>query len=306
MCLGMSRDEIELKIPAIIEFSELSDVIDQPFKTYSSGMQARLTFSTAISVDPDVFIIDEALAAGDAYFVHKCMGRIRQICDSGKTVFFVSHSEGLIAELCDRAIWLDKGRMMLIGDAEPVAKAYIQSVWERERAVTAEQNRERVERLRLTAETGRYELGGNAIRLTNIGTLGADYGGQAAFTIGDTFRLLVEWEGATTEPNIYSSFRIDSDRLQAVTGFEAHEFDAFLNKGRPVSGAGRIVYTIPKLELGEGRYHVSVSLCRHMLPKGKEAILHYVEKACSFTVSRTTPWHLSWTYEPAIDVEFEE
>ena len=113
MCLGMTRKQVEAKLPWILEFSELEHVIDLPFKTYSSGMQARLTFATAISVEPELFIVDEALSAGDAYFVHKCMRRVREICDSGATVLFVSHSEGLVGELCDRAIWIQDGRILM-------------------------------------------------------------------------------------------------------------------------------------------------------------------------------------------------
>jgi len=87
-------------------------------------MQARLTFSTAISVEPDVFIIDEALAAGDAYFVNKCMRRIREICESGATVLFVSHGTGTVAQICNRAIWLDGGRVREIGDAREISRQY--------------------------------------------------------------------------------------------------------------------------------------------------------------------------------------
>lgn len=128
MCIGMSRKEIEEKLPWIIAFSELESVIDQPFKTYSSGMQARLTFSTAIAVEPEVFIVDEALAAGDSYFVSKCMRRIREICNSGATVLFVSHSTGQVAQLCDTAIWIDKGELREIGSSRDVTRRYDYSV----------------------------------------------------------------------------------------------------------------------------------------------------------------------------------
>lgn len=124
MCIGMSRAEIEAKLPWIIAFSELESVIDQPFRTYSSGMQARLTFSTAIAVDPEVFIVDEALAAGDSYFVAKCMKRIREICDSGATVLFVSHGTGQVAQLCHKAIWIQDGVLHDIGPARDVTRRY--------------------------------------------------------------------------------------------------------------------------------------------------------------------------------------
>ena len=131
MCLGMSRQEMEKKFDWIVEFSELGAVIDKPFKTYSSGMQARLTFATAISVEPEILIIDEALAAGDSYFVVKCGRRIREICESGATVLFVSHSTHQVATLCSRAIWIEGGRVRDIGDAIDICRRYDYAVHER-------------------------------------------------------------------------------------------------------------------------------------------------------------------------------
>lgn len=125
LCLGMSRDEIEVKIDEIIDFSELRDVIDQPFKTYSTGMQARLTFSTAISVDPDILIIDEALSVGDAKFQMKCFSWIQRLREKNSTVLLVSHDTNTITSFCDRALILEQGRIHDEGNPKQISSQYL-------------------------------------------------------------------------------------------------------------------------------------------------------------------------------------
>jgi lipopolysaccharide transport system ATP-binding protein len=124
LCLGLKRDEIREREAEIIAFSELEDFIDRPFKTYSSGMQARLTFSVAVSVDPDILIIDEALSVGDAKFQLKSFDRIKSFRQQGKSILVVSHDMNSLAILCDRAILLDRGRVLEDGEPNRVGKIY--------------------------------------------------------------------------------------------------------------------------------------------------------------------------------------
>ncbi len=121
---GMSHGEIDGKIESIIDFSGLRAFIEQPVKTYSSGMHSRLAFSIATAVDPEILIIDEALAAGDAMFAQKSMRRIRQLCAGGRTVLVVSHGTGILAQLCRNVLWLDNGRVRMTGSALAVVQAY--------------------------------------------------------------------------------------------------------------------------------------------------------------------------------------
>ena len=124
MLRGMTEEQVRGKLESIIRFSGLESVIDEPFHTYSSGMQARLAFATAVSVDADVIIIDEALAAGDVRFASRSLRRIREISQSGVTCLFVSHVTYQIMQLCSRVIWIDKGRVRMDGPAIDVVRAY--------------------------------------------------------------------------------------------------------------------------------------------------------------------------------------
>lgn len=122
--LGLTREEIDTRYDDIVAFADIGDFINQPVKTYSSGMQVRLAFAVAISVDPEILIIDEALSVGDELFQRKCFSRIEAIKRKGATILFVSHSGATIVELCDRAVLLDGGESLLIGPPKKVMGGY--------------------------------------------------------------------------------------------------------------------------------------------------------------------------------------
>ena len=123
--MGYSKAEMDQKVADIISFADIGDFINQPVKTYSSGMFARLAFAVAINVDPDILIVDEVLGVGDYKFQEKCENRINEIVDTGATVLFVSHSIQQVKKLCKHAVWLNKGQQMMYGDIEEVCAAYM-------------------------------------------------------------------------------------------------------------------------------------------------------------------------------------
>ncbi len=129
---GLTGSQIKAKEGEIIDFAELEEFIDHPVRTYSAGMYARLAFSVATSVKPDILVIDEVLGAGDAYFVGKCVERMKHLTDEGVTVVFVSHDMASVQRLCNRSIWLRRGRVVAEGDTLDVAKRYLKDTRERE------------------------------------------------------------------------------------------------------------------------------------------------------------------------------
>lgn len=122
--LGLSKDEIDERFDSIVAFSGLAEFLDRSVDTYSSGMYVRLAFAIAVSVDPEIFIVDEALAVGDEGFQRKCFARIEEMRRRGTTILFVSHAAGMITQLCDRAVLLDRGELLQDGDPKAVIANY--------------------------------------------------------------------------------------------------------------------------------------------------------------------------------------
>ncbi|MGB9606156.1 MAG: ABC transporter ATP-binding protein, partial [Bryobacteraceae bacterium] len=132
--LGFTTRQIEEKYREIEEFAEIGDFINQPVKTYSSGMIVRLAFSVAIHVDPEILLVDEALAVGDIYFRQRCMRKVHELRSRGITILFVSHSMGDVKAIGDRALWLDQGRIRELGPADAVVAKYLAAMVEKDSA----------------------------------------------------------------------------------------------------------------------------------------------------------------------------
>jgi lipopolysaccharide transport system ATP-binding protein len=134
--LGLRRAEMEERFDAVAAFADIGDFIDQPVKTYSSGMMMRLAFAVNTCVDPEILIVDEALSVGDAPFQAKCFRRLRQLIDGGVSLLFVSHDLGTVRSICSRALWLKQGRSEMWGEAKEVAREYEKFCWREQGVVT--------------------------------------------------------------------------------------------------------------------------------------------------------------------------
>jgi teichoic acid transport system ATP-binding protein len=138
LAAGLHREQLAEKYEDIVAFAELGEFMDMPMRTYSSGMYGRLAFSVAVNMEPDILIVDEALSVGDARFRRKSANKMRELCSQARTIILVSHALGTVRELCDQAIWMDKGVMRMWDEPETVVDAYTEFLEVSQDAVTLE------------------------------------------------------------------------------------------------------------------------------------------------------------------------
>ncbi|HSP14463.1 MAG TPA: ABC transporter ATP-binding protein [Thermoanaerobaculia bacterium] len=204
--LGLTADEVKRRLPAILEFSELGSFIDRPVKTYSSGMYMRLAFSVAVNVDPDILVIDEALAVGDGHFQKKCIDKIREFQERGKTILFCSHALYYINAICRRTLWLDHGKVMQFGPSVDVVHDYETFLLEQDRTHPA-------------TEEAEVERTSSPVRIASLSVCDANGNDRTMFARGDDVhvRLRIESDDASQPVHILVGVNRVADDLQCFS-----------------------------------------------------------------------------------------
>lgn len=248
--LGMSRDEISRKFDEIIIFSEVEKFVDTPVKRYSSGMYVRLAFAVAAHLDPEIMVIDEVLAVGDAAFQRKCLGKMSENASQGRTILFVSHNMAAINRLCTRAVLLEKGQLIADGPATEITAKYL--------SVASGETSNRV--WNLENAPGTEEL-----RLVSVQLLGEDGNPVSVVDVREQLVLRVEYQ--VNKPGL---------KFRCTLGFNTQGIYAFAameptEEVRPHKGRYFSSITVPSHLLAEGEYIISVSIFA-----SSGAKMHYV------------------------------
>src|SRR6267142_1140283 len=241
--LGMKKREVDAKLDAIVEFSGVERFIDTPIKRYSSGMRLRLGFAVAAHLEPDVLIVDEVLAVGDAAFQKKCSSAMQDLRGGGRTVLFVSHNMAAVENLCSRGIWIDSGRVRQDGATHEVIQSYLSSFAETQDSASD-----------LTGVESRH--GNGDIRYTGISFLAMDGQPQLVTRSGDSIRLRFHYHAKKAIPYPSFGFRLLTEMGTLVTDTSTWHHSLDIPEIAP--GDGYLDLEIDLLNLLPGRYDFSL------------------------------------------------
>lgn len=254
--LGLAKKDINQKFDEIVKFAELQDFIDAPVKTYSSGMYMRLGFSIAINVNPEILLIDEVLAVGDASFVPKCLDRIDDFRRRGKTILFVSHDLGTVEKICDRVVWLKGGRIQTIGEPKRVIDAYLQDIASKQEEDFERRHRdleldEKWEEERRENRWGKREIEIEKVKLKSLD-------GQEKHVFSSDEGMIIEMDVVAYSQIKDFVFGIGIFNSQGVSCYGTN---THLEDYEPVSiqGKGKVICRVEKLNLINGTYYLDVA-----------------------------------------------
>ncbi len=271
--LGVDRNEMEKRFSEIASFAEIGEFMDQPVKTYSSGMKLRLAFAVLTQINPDILVIDEALAVGDAYFQHKCSQKIRKFKDEGKTLIFVSHSPGDIKSLCDRAILLEKGKIIRDGKADEVIDYY--------NAIIAKKEKDdEIQQIEQTSGRKITRSGNAKAEFVGIQLLNEDFKDTRCFACGEkaNIRLVVRFNESLDNPTYGIMIR---DRI----GLEVFGTNTYYKKMEDFSvEKGMMIEANFELELNLGPGSYSITIAAHSGAAHTEENYDWLDNAVVFEV----------------------
>lgn len=295
--LGIPREVIDSRFDRIVEFSGIGDFIDRPAKTYSSGMYLRLAFSVAVNVDPEVLLIDEVLAVGDALFSQKCVRKLREFQERGVTIFFVSHDVGMIKNLCDEAMLLDQGLLLERGKPGDVSEYYRGLIQKR---YAQEANRYAVIQGNTDAgQRKRYRHGNFDAALTEVKLLNAAGEEVGALISGEkgiiSIGALVLEKVESAVVGIMIQDRLGNEIFGTNTGFHG-------KKIRDVAKNERIAvhFSFP-MNIGPGDYSLTAAI--HPDEYGHQGHFDWVDKALSFQVLPSEPKFIGFSkLDPSISI----
>ena len=248
--LGLDEETMTARLDDVLAFAELGEFVDQPLRTYSSGMAARLAFAVATNVDPAVLVVDEALAVGDGAFQKKCVDRMVRFKEEGRTVLFCSHAMYLVTSFCERAVWLHQGRVRAQGPAKEVVEEYEGHLMQREkRRLSVAGGREKPEALPATEA--------RRARLSGLRVLGLDGAPVERLASGEGFQVELEVESLDAAARFHVAVAVDTQDGRCAFA-AATQSDGVA----PLTGStGHLLrLLVPSFPVASGRFSVSAFL----------------------------------------------
>jgi len=279
--MGLNRQGVGRRFDEIVAFSELEPFIDVPVKHYSSGMYVRLGFAVAVHTDPEILLVDEVLAVGDAAFQRKCENKIAEFKREGRAIVFVSHAVDLVQSLCQHVIWFENGNVRAIGETDAVIAAYLRQVSE-----AAVLDLEQHNRRSLSSSTGKE------LRISEVLMLNSQNDPTWDFTSGEPVQLCIQYEstGLIDQP-VFSMLihRVDGLYISTTNTYNIAPLAV-----EPISGAGELRVSIASLDLYDGDYLLSIGAYYEPDPPYWASPADFLDKAYTFRVHSDHGCHGVW------------